>query len=147
MELQVSLAGIHFEHPLMNAAGTCRLVEGVDGVRELVRSATAAIMVGPITVEPRTGNSGEVYWANEKFSLNSLGWPSPGKGYYQQHLLTMVSLAHNSGKPLFVNIAGFTPSEYAVLTEMALQKGVDLAELDLGCPNLWEEGQQKPIFC
>ena len=147
MELQVNLAGIHLEHPLMNAAGTCKLLNGSEGVRELARSNTAAIMVGTITLERREGNSGEVYWTNEMFSLNSLGWPNPGRLYYQQHLPTMAVLSHNAGKPLFVNVGGFSPDEYATLTEFAFERGADLVELDLSCSSIWEEGQQKRIPC
>lgn len=147
MELQVNLAGIRLEHSLMNAAGTCKLLEGAESVRELARSATAAVMVGSITVEPREGNSGEVYWAGEVFSLNSLGLPNPGELYYRQHLPAMVAMAHRSGKPLFVNVAGFTPLEYATLAELAFQGGADLVELNLGCPDVWEGGQQKRIVC
>ncbi len=147
MNLQVNLAGISLEHPLMNGGGICKMLDGRGGVRELARSASAAIMVGAITVERREGNSGEVYWTNESFSLNSLGWPNPGKSYYRQHLPEMVSLAHDSGKPLFVNVGGFTPYEYALLTELAFEAGADLVELDLSCSSIWEEGQQKRIPC
>jgi len=147
MELQTSVAGILLEHPLMNGAGTCKLLEGSEGVRELARSNTAAIMVGTITIEQREGNSGEVYWANEMFSLNSLGWPNPGRLYYQQHLPTMAVLSHNAGKPLFVNVGGGGPDEYATLTELALEGGADLVELDLSCSSIWEKGQQKRIPC
>ncbi len=147
MELKVNLAGIPLEHPLMNAAGTCKLLQGPDGVRELARSAAAAIMVGGITVEQREGNEGEVYWANELFSLNSLGWPNRGKLYYQQHLPEMVAVAHGAGKPLFVNVGGFNPSEYAILAELAFEGGADLVELDLSDPNLWQNGKQKLIPC
>ena len=146
-DLSVEIAGTYLEHPLMNAAGTCKLLEGTEGVRELARSATAAVMVGSITIEPREGNPGEVYWASEVFSLNSLGLPNPGKPYYRQHLPEMVAIAHRSGKPLLVNVAGFTPSEYAVLAELAFQGGADLVELNLDCPNVWQGGQQKPIAC
>ncbi len=147
MKLQANLAGIRLEHPLMNAAGTCKLLEGREGVKELVRSNTAAVMVGTITLKQREGNSGEVYWANEIFSLNSLGWPNPGSPYYRQHLSEMVSLAHDSGKPLFISVGGFNPAEYALLTELAFQGGVDLVELDLSCPSIRDKDQQKRIPC
>ena len=70
MSFEVEIAGSKLEHPLMNAAGACKKVEEV---QELARSATAAIMLGSITLEPREGNSGNVYWAGDGFSLNSLG--------------------------------------------------------------------------
>lgn len=147
VDLSVNIAGIKLEHPLMNAAGTCKMLEGKEGVRELARSATAAIMVGSITLEPRTGNSGEVYWTSDLYSLNSMGLPNPGASYYQKHLPIMVDVAHKTGKPLFVSVAGFSPSEYTDLTELAFHGGADLVELNLGCSNLYQDGRQKPASC
>lgn len=144
MKLQTEVAGIKLEHPLMNAAGTCRLLEEV---RELARSSTAAIMVGSITLEPRTGNSGNVYWAGSMFSLNSLGLPNRGAEYYGKVIHEMTSVAHNFGKPLFVSVAGFSPNEYAELAELAFKGKADLVELNLGCPNVWQNGAQKRIAC
>ena len=147
MDLKVNLAGMSLEHPLMNAAGTCKLLEGQEGFNELVRSATAAIMVGSITLEPRPGNSGNVFWSDDLFSLNSSGLPNPGLEYYQNHLPKMLSLARQAPKPLFVSIVGFSVEEYVQLTEFALATGADLVELNLSCPNIWDEGRQKSLAC
>jgi len=143
-DLGRDLMGIPLEHPLMNAAGTCKFL---DEVSQLSRAATSAIMVGSITVEQRGGNSGNVYWAGAAFSLNSLGLPNPGSRYYGQHLPEMVSRAHDTGKPLLVSVAGFTPDEYAELTALALERGADAVELNLGCPNVWQGEEQKRIAC
>ncbi len=140
MNSSVEIAGIRLEHPVMNAAGTCKLLEDV---RKLARSASAAIMVGSITSELREGNSGDTYWAGKIFSLNSLGLPNPGASYYRKHVPSMVAIAHAVGKPLWVSVAGFSPTEYAMLAEVAFDGGADLVELNLGCPNVWLGTQQK----
>ncbi len=146
MKLSTTVAGIPLLHPLMNAAGTCKTLESV---KKLAPSATAAVVVGSITVEPRPGNSGNVYYHDEagKFSINSLGLPNPGAEYYRQNLPEMVSIAHDNGKPLIVSVAGFSPEEYAMLVELALSAGADLVEVNLGCPNVWNGGKQKRIVC
>ncbi len=144
MELQTEVVGIRLEHPLMNAAGTCKLLEDVE---KLSHSASAVIMVGSITVEPRIGNTGDVYWAGPMFSLNSLGLPNRGAPYYKKVLPEMVAVAHGEGKPLFVSVAGFSPEEYASLAELAFLGGADLVELNLGCPNVWQGSTQKRIAC
>ena len=129
----------------MNAAGTCRTLEEV---QKLLRSASAAVMVGSITIEPRAGNSGNVYRSGKTYSLNSLGLPNGGLLYYREEtLLKMVSCAYTAGKPLFVSIAGFSPDEYAVLSSFAFACGADLVELNLGCPNVWDGSTQKQIPC
>lgn len=144
MELQTEIAGIQLKHPLMNAAGTCKSLEEVQA---LARSATAAIVVGSITMEPRTGNTGDVYWAGPLYSLNSLGLPNRGMPYYQDALPKMDDVAHDAGKPLVVSVAGFSPEEYADLADFAFRGGADLVELNLGCPNVWQGGAQKRIAC
>ncbi|MDO8689551.1 MAG: hypothetical protein Q7R39_06000, partial [Dehalococcoidia bacterium] len=80
------------------------------------------------------------------FSLNSLGMPNPGAAYYEKHLPAMAALAHDADKPLLVSVAGFTPHEYGELAAVAFDGGADAVELNLGCPNVWQVEQQKPIF-
>lgn len=140
----VSLAGLSLEHPVMNAAGTCKRTEDVE---RLSRSAAAAIVIGSMTVLPREGNSGQVYQqaSGGRFSLNSLGLPNGGKDYYMKALPETVKIAHDAGKPLLASAAGFSPSEYAELATLALDAGADLVELNLGCPNVWQGSDQKPI--
>ena len=144
MDLSVRLAGIRLEHPLMNAAGTCHLI---GEVRELVKAPTAAIVIGSITLGSRSGNSGEVFLSSPEFSLNSMGMPNPGIDYYRQYLPEMVALAHRASKSLFVSVAGFYPQEYAELAAVVFDLGADLVELNLGCPNVWNAGQQERIIC
>ncbi len=130
------------EHPIMNAAGTCKTLEQVE---KLARSASSAIVVGSLTDQPRAGNSGEAYYTSPHFSLNSLGLPNGGWGYYRDNLLPMSRIAHDVGKPLIVSVAGFNRDEYLHLALAALTCGADFVELNLGCPNVWESGEQKRI--
>ena len=69
MSLETTVAGIKLEHPVMNAAGTVKTKEGV---AQMARSASAAVMLGSITYEARGGNTGDTYWASSTHSLNSL---------------------------------------------------------------------------
>lgn len=142
MNLAIEIAGIKLEHPLMNAAGTCKTLEDV---KKLARSASAAVVVGSITQASRPGNIGQIYWAGPMFSLNSLGLPNSGADYYGRVMKEMVHVAHDNGKPLFVSVAGFSPYEYGELAERAFDGGADLVELNLGCPNVWDGGVQKRI--
>jgi len=147
MQLETEIAGLKLEHPVMNAAGTCKLFEGDHGVGILARSAASAIMVGSITLEERAGNQGNVYVFDhiQRSSLNALGLPCRGKEYYIAYLPAMVQVAHDAGKPLCVSIAGFSPQEYRELAAIALKGGADLIEVNLGCPNIWKDGVQKRI--
>lgn len=142
MPLETVVAGIRLEHPIMNAAGTCRTMEDV---RELCRTPVAAVMVGSITKEARPGNSGQTFWPGMQLSVNSLGVPNGGLSYYEGALPEMARIVHDHGIPLVVSVLGFVPREYADLTEFAYDSGADLVELNFGCPNIWQAGAQKQI--
>lgn len=139
--------GVALEHPVMNAAGTCKTLEDV---KRLTRSAVSAIVVGSITIAQRDGNgAGGVtdYWYESGTSVNSLGLPNPGADYYWANLKEMVRIAHEAGKPLFVSVAGFFPEEYAYLVDLAIECGADGVELNLSCPNIHDGGSQKRPMC
>ncbi len=139
---KTKLASLELAHPIMNAAGTCKTKEDV---LEMVRTAVSAVVWGSITILARTGNSGEVYWNGPHNSLNSLGMPNPGLSYVRDKLCDALTVAHDVGKPIIVSVAGFTPEEYAHLTHEMLLAGADAVELNLGCPNIWQEDKQKRI--
>ena len=141
---EVTLAGIKLAHPLMNAAGTCKLLEEV---KELVPANTSAIIVGSITQEEREIKAGNRFWAGDLFSINCMELPNPGASYYQKHLPEMAKIAHKLNKPLFVSVFGFTPKEYTLLTEIAFGGGADLVELNLGCSNFLKDGKRMRPPC
>lgn len=145
MDLSVNLGGLDLEYPFLNAAGTCKKLEGEEGLVELARSETGAITLGSYTVEARGGNEGDVYEHDDVKSLNSLGLPGPSLKDLAERLPEMVSAAHEKGKPVIVSAAGFAPKEFAQLIEVALEKGADAGEVNLGCPNVWDGGEQKGI--
>jgi dihydroorotate dehydrogenase (fumarate) len=144
MDMPVNIAGVGFDHRVMNAAGTVKTKEEL---LKLAGSATAALMVGSITLAPRNGNSGEVFWSSPPYSLNALGIPSRGAEFYKAALPEMVTIAQDAGKPLFVSVAGLTVDEFGILAEMVMLGGADVIELNLGCPNMWDGITQKPVAC
>lgn len=128
---------------LMNAAGWCK---DIATVRKLAKTPVSEITVGSITKEPRSGNEGSVFWQSpdDGYALNSLGLPNPGLEKYREMLPKMRAIANDSHKMLRVSIAGFSPAEYAELA-LAVSPYADAIEINLGCPNVWGEGGQKPI--
>lgn len=128
--------------PLMNAAGT---VKSVEQLRRLLTTALGVIVAGSYTVQERPGNPGEVYFSTPLATLNSLGLPGPALVDWARAVTQMKLLTEDAGKRLWVSVAGFNPQEYAQLTQTALESGADAVELNLACPNIWDEGEQKPI--
>jgi dihydroorotate dehydrogenase (fumarate) len=142
--MEAGLGKLKLEHPLMNAAGTCKTMEQC---ARFARSAVSAVVVGSITWEPREGNGGDGYFRGEGYSLNSLGLPNPGADYYRNKLPAMVSAAHSQQKPLGLSIAGFGPADYVKLTMLGASAEVDFIELNLSCPNVWHGGMQNELTC
>ena len=143
--IEATVGTLRLDHPIMNGAGWgCKTLEEV---RLLAATPVSAIVVGSITLEPRSGNPGNVYWADplRRFSLNSLGLPNRGWPYYGELLQQMRRVAHDAKKPLIVSIACFSPEEYAKLAGFVADQDVDMIELNLGCPNVWGQDGQKPI--
>ena len=142
-QLAVTIGNMSLEHTVFNGAGWCKDLEHVE---ELARSASSAVVLGSITKLPRTGNIGNVHRQLPQFSLNALGMPNKGVAYYESILNEMADACQEKGKPLIVSIAGFDPQEFFELAAMVLNTRASMVELNFGCPNVWNSGEQKPIF-
>lgn len=135
---RVYVAGVELQHPFLPAAGFSKLLDGRDGVKAVARSAAAAVMLGSITEEPRTGYGGNdyLYDGNRGYSWNARGLPNLGLKNYQECMPEIVAVCRGEGKPLFVSVAGFSGSEYARLADFAWGQEADVIELNVSCPNL-----------
>lgn len=128
--------------PVGSAAGWCKTVEQV---RQLSLASVSCITVGSYTVLPRDGNPGNVFNGDPDFSLNSLGMPNAGLSYLEAHGREMVDIAHDSDKPIYLSVAGFSSDEYRILAHLGFECGFDGVELNFGCPNVADGGRRKSI--
>ena len=141
-DFQVKIGNnIVLEHPIINAAGTCKNlgeIGDVDSIRAFANSSIAALMIGTVTIGFRDGNRGkDFYWENG-FTLNSSGMPNPGLKYYQGNwplIEQCCKEALNGPKPIFVSVFGFELEEFVEMVRFFRGK-VALVELNLSCPNI-----------
>jgi dihydroorotate dehydrogenase len=130
-----------------NAAGTARSLFEVD---KLCNSAVTRITVGSVTTEARDGNAGTTYHFDPATlnSINSIGLKNIGIDKYRRGpLAAMVRAAHDAeGRKLHVSVAGFKVHEFSEMAEICFDAGVDGVELNLGCPNIHDDGVSKEIF-
>lgn len=147
MNLKTSFLGHQLEHPLMNAAGTCKNLADVKKLA--TKSAVSAIMIGSITPLGGEGNHGETWVHNHPhtpyFTVNTLGLPNQGIDNTTRDLPEMSKLARENGKLLGISLAGKNVLEYSQMAGKVNPELVDFAELNLGCPNIWENGEQHGI--
>jgi len=146
IDAPVEIAGIQFGNALMNGAYIGSKTLGDATV--LANATCGAIVVGSISIQPRKANVGQGYWPHKEriYSLNSFGMPNGGMPYFKKNLPLIADIAHAQGKPLIANLAGFSNEEFVTLVALAQDSGADMAELNFGCPNVWEAGQQKHII-
>lgn len=139
----VNIGGVLIEPAIMNAA--CSVAKTLDDIKALAQTSVGAITVGSITVAARSGNAEPRWYAGDSYAINSFGMPNGGAAFYRKTLPKMVTVAHEAGKKLSLSIAGFSTEEYVQLATLGSSTGVDLLELNLGCPNVTIDGKQKPI--
>jgi dihydroorotate dehydrogenase (fumarate) len=130
--------------PLGNGGGS---VKTLDDVIKACKAPMTEIEVGSITMNERPGNTGETYYFHPQdfWSLNALGLPNLGSGYYFEHLPEMVERAHDAGKKLRANIAPFSPEECGQMAAMCLEAGADSVVINGSCPNVWDGGAHSVI--
>lgn len=134
---------INPDFPVGNAAGWCKSVAEVEA---LAKSAAGFIIVGSITMNQRDGNPGNTFNGDPVFTLNALGLPNPGIEKFEEIGPEMARIAHEAGKPIIASIAGFIPEEFGELARRVEKIGFDGAEVNLGCPNVADDGKRKPII-
>jgi dihydroorotate dehydrogenase (fumarate) len=128
--------------PMGNAAGWLKRPHDItDIIRIPDGDIVSSVTLGSYTVNEREGNPGN----NFAGFINALGLPNPGIKNAAAFLPDMIKRIRDSGKKSRVSIAGFDPKEYAILAGELSALGPDEIEINLGCPNVWSDGKQKPI--
>lgn len=129
---------------LGNAAGTCKVLDGPHGVRELCRvPGITTITVGSYRFQAYSGNPGITeHLGDDGLAVNFLGIPTAKDfvEFCRDDLPEMVELVRQAGKQLCVSI---NDNDHGILVEMIKlldQAGVQWVEINLACPNL-EHGE------
>ena len=120
-------------------------IKTVGAVRNICRSDVTHIVVGSFTPLPRDGNLGSqnFHIDDDGTSYNSLGLPNHGVGWLFDWVPEMIKVAGD--KTIVVSLAGFSATDYSNDLQQLYKQGVRLVELNLGCPNVYQDGKQKPI--
>ena len=138
--MSVTIGSVSLSTPVMNAA--CSVAKTIGDITALAETKIGVVTVGSITVLPRSGNPEPRWFSGDLYALNSFGMPNEGLESYRDSLPAMVAIVHQANKILSLSIAGFSIQDYVALAELANTSGVDLIELNLGCPNVQIDGKQ-----
>jgi len=140
----IKIGTITLDNPLGLGAG---IIKHEHNLGDILKSEAALIEIGSFTKAAREGNSGEVYFnpANSLFSLNAMGLPGPSMKESIEEIAKLVKRIQLSGKKVLISVAGMSASEHFQLAIMASSTGADGVVINLGCPNVYALGDQKPI--
>lgn len=132
--LATSVGSIPLTSPIMNASGVwCMTNQQLVGIAE---SKAAAVMFKSMTLNPREGNERTRMYFNSILSVNSMGLPNKGAGYYCETVKQM----HHFKKPMFASITGFCTTDFFSIFDLVNKAPFDAIEINLSCPNIEGRG-------
>lgn len=127
------LGAFSYDNCLMNAAGVYCMTR--EELAQVNASVAGAFVTKTATLNAREGNPSPRYYDTPLGSINSMGLPNQGLGYYLTYLLELE--ANPASKHHILSLVGLSPSEthdLLKIVEASDYKG--LVELNLSCPNV-----------
>lgn len=126
--LSVEIAGLKLSNPTMLSAG----ILGMSGLtlKRVTNAGAGAVVTKSLGLEPCSGYRNPTVVQVEGGLINAMGLPNPGvEAFIQEMQETKIEV------PLVVSIYAFSPREYALTAEKALQAGADGLEINVSCPH------------
>jgi dihydroorotate dehydrogenase (NAD+) catalytic subunit len=128
-----TVAGLHFQNPVLLASGTAGYGRELLGVADL--ACLGGIVTKAVSLAPRAGNAAPRVAEFRGGMLNSIGLANPGADQVARDDLPWL-VANVRGPQVLVNVVGFTTGEYAeVIARLEAVAGHGGYELNLSCPN------------
>lgn len=134
--MEVELAGLRLQNPIMPASGTFGFGEEYASYVDL--NSLGALVTKSVTLQPTPGNPPPRIVETPAGMLNSIGLQNPGLEVFIREKMPFL---RRFRPPVIVNIAGKTVEEYAELARRLTEvPGVAALEVNISCPNVKEGG-------
>jgi len=138
--LAVEAAGLHFQNPVLLAAGTAAYGRELDGVIALDR--LGGLVTKAVSPRPRQGAPAPRVADFPGGMINAVGLANPGLEAVRRDDLPWLA-AHLANARVLVNVIGDGVDEYAeVVRGLASAPGVHGFELNVSCPNVKAGGME-----
>lgn len=131
--MAVRIGTVEFPNPILLASGTFGF--GLE-FPEVVRRMGGIVTKG-VTLAPRAGNPPPRIWEVPGGIVNSVGLENPGVEAFRRDIAPQLQFAPAQ---VLVNVAGFTPEEYAQIIERIDGEAIAGFEINVSCPNVKEGG-------
>lgn len=129
--LDITVAGIHFQNPVLTASGTFGYGREFAEVIDLNR--LGGIAVKGISAEPMPGNPPPRIYETESGMLNAIGLQNVGARRFLEEKLPFLRTLKAR---CLVNVFGYSTEDYVRCIEILNEgEGIDGYELNISCPN------------
>jgi dihydroorotate dehydrogenase (NAD+) catalytic subunit len=134
--LAVDVAGLKLANPTMLAAG----ILGISGLtlKRVAEAGAGAVVTKSLGLKPRSGYANPTVAQSEAGLVNAMGLPNPGVEHFAQEMQEAKSIR----VPVIVSVYAFTPQEFAITAEKAVEAGADGLELNVSCPHAEKTGSE-----
>ena len=136
MNLKVNIAGVEFENPVTTASGTFGY--GREYAQFIDLNRLGGISVKGVSNTPWKGNPPPRIMETNGGMLNSVGLQNPGVDYFIEH---EISFLRQYSTKIIVNACGHSVEEYEAVCEKLNEADIDVVELNISCPNVYEGGK------
>jgi len=133
--MEINFCGLKLAYPSMNSSG-CLAVDPLKN-GDIDHSKLGALMTKGVTVYDRVGNQMPRICETPSGMINSIGLENIGLNKFKTHELHQWLLF---GKPVFVNISGFSIDEYVTLARAINETDAVGIEVNISCPNIKHGG-------
>lgn len=135
MNMKVTLAGVEFKNPVMEASGT--FGSGMEYSEFVDLNKLGAVVSKGVASVPWAGNPlprvAETYGG----MLNAIGLQNPGMDVFIERDLPFLKQFDTR---VIVNVCGKSVKEYIEVVERLADEAVDMLEINISCPNVKEGG-------
>lgn len=133
--MKTKLNDVLLDYPTMNSSG-CLAVDALEN-GEFDISKLGALVTKGTTIPSRAGNVMPRICETSAGMINSIGLENVGVNVFVKEELPRWL---NMGKPVFVNISGFSIEEFILLTKAIDKTDAVGIEVNISCPNLQHGG-------
>ena len=137
MNTKVTIAGVEFQNPIMEASGT--FGSGMEYSEFVDLNKLGAVVTKGVANVPWPGNPTPRIAEVSSGMLNAIGLQNPGVEVFCERDLKFLESFKDTR--VLVNVCGHSAEEYIeVVDRLASEKRVDMLEINISCPNVKEGG-------
>ncbi len=131
--LEIEVAGLNFQNPILLAAGTAAYGRELDDVMSL--DALGGIVTKAVSLEPRSGAPSPRVADFDGGMINAVGLANPGVDAVSRDHLPWLE-RHLQVARVLVNVIGRVPEDFGeVVAALDASAGISAYELNVSCPN------------